>query len=133
MTKKQPRKLTKAELSKFRELLLEMKRNLERNLRALENGALRQSRTDATGDLSTMPRHIADMGTDCFEQDFNVSLMESEEEELREIAAALERIDEGTFGICEECSRPISKSRLKAIPYTRLCIDCKRAEEKGLF
>jgi RNA polymerase-binding protein DksA len=85
--------------------------------------------SDAAGDLSTLPMHLADMGTDSFEQDMSLGLMENETDELHEIEEALERIKDGSFGLCENCKKRIPKERLKAIPYARLCVDCKMKEE----
>ena len=92
---------------------------------------MKKSMAAASGDLSTVPYHMADVGTDNFEHEFTLGLIENEEEELREIDAALERIEETSYGVCETCEKPIPKGRLKVIPYARLCIDCKRDEENG--
>jgi RNA polymerase-binding protein DksA len=72
---------------------------------------------------------MADVGTDNYERDLMIELIQSGEESLRNIDAALEKIEEGTFGICELCGKKINKERLKAVPYTKLCIDCQREEE----
>ena len=96
----------------------------------MHDSALNQSATSASGDLSKIPYHMADVGTDNFEHEFTLGLIESEEEELREIDAALDRLKEGSFGICEECEKAIPKARLAVIPYARLCISCKQDEEK---
>ena len=70
--------------------------------------------------------HMADLGTDNFDQEVTASLLETEELKLEEIAAALTRIDKGTFGRCEECGKEIGKERLQALPSTRYCIQCAR-------
>lgn len=72
---------------------------------------------------------MADVGTDNYERDLMIELIQSGEESLRNIDAALEKIEEGTFGICELCGKKINKDRLKAVPYAKLCIDCQREEE----
>ena len=95
----------------------------------MEDNTLSQPGAAASGDLSTVPYHMADVGTDNFEHEFTLGLIENEEEELREIDAALERLEKGAFGSCEVCKKPIPRSRLKIIPYARLCIECKRGEE----
>jgi len=64
-----------------------------------------------------------------FRHEFTLGLIENEEEELREIDAALERLEKGTFGTCERCKEAIPRSRLKIIPTPKLCIECKRGEE----
>lgn len=97
----------------------------------MEEETLSKTRREAAGDLSNLPLHIADMGTDTFEQDFSLGLMESEGEEIHEIDKALERIETRTYGLCERCGQPIPEKRLRVIPYARLCIKCKEKEEKG--
>jgi DnaK suppressor protein len=119
----------KTELDAFRHWLLERRGNLAGNVTKMEDEALRRSRQDASGDLSSMPIHMADMGSDTFEQDFTLGLIENEELELGAIEEALERIDEGTFGVCEECSKHIPKERMKALPHAALCLECKKKEE----
>lgn len=121
----------KPELEVFRQLLVARRQALAGNVQQLEDEALRRSSRDASGDLSTMPIHLADIGTDNFEQDFSLGLIENEEQELVEINAALVRLDDGKYGSCETCSTVISKERLKAVPYARLCISCKRKEEES--
>lgn len=119
----------RSEARVFRDLLLRKRHELVEDVEQLEGEALRKNRKDDAGDLSTMPIHLADLGTDNFEKDVTFGLIETEEEEVREIDAALERIQRGTFGRCEKCERLILKARLKALPYARLCIACKKKEE----
>jgi RNA polymerase-binding transcription factor DksA len=69
---------------------------------------------------------MADLGTDNFEQEFTLSLLQNQEQALDEIREALGRIDRGTFGECEECHQPIPKPRLQALPYARHCVACAR-------
>ena len=77
-----------------------------------------------TGDLSTVPLHLADAGTDNFDQEFSISLAETGSQLLPLIEAAIERIDSGTFGLCEECGIHIPRARLNAIPFAHLCVNC---------
>ena len=93
--------------------------------------ALKKSRSEANGDLSTMPIHMADMGSDNFEQEFTLSLMENEGVTLEQIESSLERIEEGSYGQCEECGVKIPKARLNAIPYANLCVRCAEQQENG--
>ena len=90
----------------------------------MADATLRRTRSEASGDLSSMPIHMADIGSDNFEQEFTLSLMENDEETLELIEAALERIEDGTYGSCTECGGRIPKTRLNAIPYTPHCIKC---------
>ena len=119
--------LSKSELQEFKALLLVRKRVLQGDVKGLESEAMKKGADG--GDLSTLPMHLADLGTDSFEQDMSLGLMESESDELQEIEEAFERIGDGTFGLCETCKKKIPKERLKAIPYARLCVGCKMKEE----
>jgi DnaK suppressor protein len=120
--------LSKSELKEFQNLLLARKAVLQGDVKTLEDEACKKG-TDAAGDLSTLPMHLADLGTDSHEQDISLGLMENETDELREIQEAFERIKDGSFGLCESCKKKIPKERLKAIPYARLCVSCKKKEE----
>jgi DnaK suppressor protein len=118
---------SKTELAEFRELLQVRKRVLQGDVKGLESEAMKKGADG--GDLSTLPMHLADLGTDSFEQDMSLGLMESESDELQQIEEAFERIADGTFGLCDTCKKKIPKERLKAIPYARLCVSCKMKEE----
>lgn len=122
--------LSKADLQEFHEFLVQRKRLLQSSVRRLEDEACRKG-VEAAGDLSTLPLHLADMGTDTFEQDTSLGLIENESEEIKEIRDALARIEDGSFGVCEGCQEMIPLERLRAIPYTRLCVPCKRKEEEA--
>jgi len=120
--------LSKSELKEFKTLLLARKGVLQGDVKTLEDEACKKG-TDAAGDLSTLPMHLADLGTDSHEQDISLGLMENETDELQQIQEAFERIKDGSFGMCESCHKKIPKERLKAIPYARLCVACKKKEE----
>ncbi len=109
--------MKKAELNVYRDRLVALRSRLRGDVNQMANAALKKTRSEANGDLSSMPIHMADIGSDNFEQEFTLSLMENEEGTLDAIATALERIESGTFGQCEECSVKIPKTRLNAIPY----------------
>jgi len=78
-----------------------------------------------------IPTHIADYGTDEFEKDLDIGLSDSEARILEEIDIAVNKLEKGNYGICENCGKKISKIRLKAIPYARYCIKCQREKEKS--
>jgi RNA polymerase-binding transcription factor DksA len=118
--------MTKADFQSYRETLLALRRRLNGDVSHLADEALRARGGEASGSLSNAPLHMADLGTDNFEQEFTFSLLQNQEQALEEIAQALRRIDEGTFGRCEECHNPIPKARLQALPYTRHCVECAR-------
>jgi DnaK suppressor protein len=122
--------MKKAELKKYKELLLQLRARLRGDVSTMANAALKK-RSEANGDLSTMPIHMADVGSDNYEQEFTLNLMQSDEITLDSIETAIERIEDGVFGACEECSGSISKTRLNAIPYTPLCIKCAQKLEQG--
>ncbi|HEX43081.1 MAG TPA: hypothetical protein ENN81_13640 [Phycisphaerales bacterium] len=123
--------LTEAELLKFRNLLLAKRREIVGSFEEIENEALRQSRLDAAGDLSSMPIHMADLGSDNFEQEFALGLMDNERQLLQEIDMALARIAEGTYGYCDGTGKPIPKARLAAKPWARYCVEYARLVEEG--
>jgi RNA polymerase-binding transcription factor DksA len=120
--------LSKSELNEFKTLLLTRKKVLQGDVKTLEDEACKKG-SDAAGDLSTLPMHLADLGTDSHEQDISLGLMENESDEIHEIQDAFDRIKDGSFGLCENCRKKIPKERLRAIPYTRLCVSCKKKEE----
>lgn len=123
--------MNKAVLDGFRQQLQSLRGRLKGDVTHLADEALRKGGGEASGSLSNMPIHMADLGTDNFEQEFTLSLLENEEQALEEITAALDRIDAGTFGRCEECHKEIARERLKALPYARHCLDCARKLERG--
>src|SRR5204862_3647369 len=85
------------------------------------------------GALSNMPLHMADVGTDNYEQEFTLSLMANQGQALEEIGAALERLEDGSFGRCEECAGEIPAARLEALPYARYCVECARKMEQNSY
>ena len=131
-TRKKKRSLTASDLNHFRQLLLEKRIEILKNVTEIEDEALKKSRLDASGDLSCMPIHMADLGTDNYEQEFALGLMDSERKLLREIDKALERIEQRTYGICIGTGKIIPKARLEAQPWARYCVEYARLLEKGL-
>jgi len=125
-------RLTAANIEHFKNVLLEKRSEILRNVNEFEDEALKKSRLDATGDLSSMPIHMADIGTDNYDQEFALGLMDSERKLLREIDDALERIEQGTYGICEGTGKKIPKARLEAKSWSRYCIEYARKLEQGL-
>jgi RNA polymerase-binding protein DksA len=121
--KKSP--FAKGDIDHFRNLLLERRRRILRTVQGMEEEALRASDQDFSVD------HMADHGSDNFEQDFTLSLVESERRELFEIDRALQRIEAGTYGICEGTGAPIPRPRLEAIPHARYSVEYQRKLEAG--
>src|SRR5216684_2911423 len=103
--------MKKAEVKLYKQLLLSLRARLRGDVTAMADAALKKTRSEANGDLSSMPIHMADIGSDNYEQEFTLSLMENEEGTLDAIEVALERIGSGTYGLCEECGVKIPKAR----------------------
>lgn len=111
------------ELDQFRVALHALRSGRIGAKESREQEALKAAGQDVSVD------HMADFGTDNYEQEFTLGILEQDVETLRDIHDALSRIKEGTFGLCEECTRPVARARLRALPYARLCVDCKMKEE----
>jgi DnaK suppressor protein len=118
------------ELQVYKNQLLALRARLRGDVNKMADAALKKSRSEANGDLSSMPIHMADIGSDNFEQEFTLSLMENEGGTLAQIESSLERIEEGTYGQCEDCGARIPKMRLNAIPYATLCVRCAEQQEQ---
>ena len=116
--------MKKTESKEFRNLLLGLRSRLRGDVSALADAALRKTRSEASGDLSSMPIHMADVGSDAFEQEFTLSLMEHDGSALEQIEAALVRIEDGLYGVCIECEAKIPKARLQVLPHTPHCVKC---------
>ncbi len=124
--------LSDADLERFKQLLLAKRRELLVNVHGIGDEALKKSQLDASGDLSSMPIHMADLGTDNFEHEFALGLLDGEVQLLREIDDALERIEQGSYGICLGTGEQIPKARLEAKPWARYCVEYARMVEQGL-
>jgi RNA polymerase-binding protein DksA len=131
-TNGKPRKnqagLSPKELEHFRDLLLEKRRELVGDMYSMESEALRSSGSN----LSNLPVHMADMGTDNYEQEFTLGLVEKDRGLLREINSALAKIQNGTYGICEGTGKPINKVRLEAQPWARHSIEYARQMQRPM-
>jgi len=128
MSNKNNNELTQRELQKFKELSLAKRNELLGNVSSMEIEALRRE----SSDLSRLPIHMADLGTDNYDQEFTLGLMDSERKLMKEIDEALDRIENCTYGICEGSGKSIPKARLEAIPWARYCVEYARLLEKGL-
>ncbi|HVS73196.1 MAG TPA: TraR/DksA C4-type zinc finger protein [Phycisphaerae bacterium] len=118
--------LSKSELQYFRNLLLEKRREILGDVGSMESEAFKGG-----SNLSNMPIHMADVGTDNFEQEFTLGLIESERQILREIQDALARVDDGSFGVCLGTGKPIPRVRLEAVPWAKYTIEYSRLLEQG--
>ena len=120
--------MKKAESLAYKEKLQAMRSRLRGDVNTMAEVALRKSGMEGS-DSNAMPIHMAELGSDNFEQEFTLGLMEAEGDTLGLIEAALQRIDGGSFGRCIECDGAITKARLNAIPYTPVCIKCAEKRE----
>jgi RNA polymerase-binding transcription factor DksA len=114
-------------------LLLDLRRHLTEGIELHSEETLKRSSKDDSGDLSSYGQHMADAGTDTFDRDFALSLVSSEQEALTEIDAAIKRIHDGTYGICEITQKPIAKERLLAVPFTRYSAEAQKELEKNRY
>jgi len=118
------------ELERHRKSLLLLLARLQGDLDQMTDEALQSnSYQNSQSNLSNAPVHMADIGTESYDLEFTLGLIENEQTVLEEIREALERIEAGNYGRCEGCEKPIAKARLQALPYTRYCIECARREE----
>ncbi|PTY07287.1 hypothetical protein DB347_08250 [Opitutaceae bacterium EW11] len=116
---------------RYYKLLLDLRSSLTEGLSLHTEETLKRSSKDDSGDLSSYGQHMADAGTDTFDRDFALSLVSSEQEALTEIDAAIKRIMDGTYGVCEVTGKPIAKERLLAVPFTRYSAEAQKEIEKN--
>ena len=119
------------ELNDYRTTLLNLRSRLRGDLDQMTDEALKLNQPHASGNLSNVPLHMADVGTENFDQEFTLGLIENEQAIVEEINEALDRLQRGTFGKCEECGGVIAKPRLQALPYAKYCIECARKLESS--
>ncbi|MEI6633597.1 MAG: TraR/DksA family transcriptional regulator [Chlamydiota bacterium] len=118
-------------IKKLKEMLITQKDRIMGDFMSLRETHLRSSQRESTGDLSGYSLHMADLGTDAFDREFALTVVSSEQDVLYRIDQALRRMEERTYGRCETCGSAIKLTRLKAVPWARLCLPCKEAEEAG--
>lgn len=121
--------MQKDQLKQFRDLLITERAKFAGEIKSIAHDASKNPR-EASGDLSSYTIHMADMSADTYERELAMNIASTEQEVLYQIDEALKRVGEGTYGTCQQCNKPISLSRLKAVPYTSLCIECQRAKEQ---
>jgi RNA polymerase-binding transcription factor len=123
--------LSAKDLKVFEGLLMEELKKIRKEMGHLETTVLKVNPRDSSGDLSGYSFHMADAGTDAMEREKAFLFASSEGRREREIVEALQRIYDGTYGICENCGNTIARARLEAVPYVRLCVSCKQKEEQA--
>lgn len=124
------KKMPKGELKKYKELLLKEREKVGGGLSHIAETTLNKSARDASGDLSGYSFHMADMASDDYEREFSLGRATDEQKILYAIDEAMKRVEDGTYGNCLQCNKPIPKTRLKVLPYTAVCIDCQKANER---
>jgi RNA polymerase-binding transcription factor DksA len=122
--------LSSKELQEFSGLLLDKRAQLAGDVKRLTNEAL-NSKGPEHSEHSAMPIHMADAGSDNWEQEFTLGLLANEQALIREIDEALARIENKTYGICLAMRKKISKARLRAKPWAKYCIEYAQALENG--
>jgi RNA polymerase-binding transcription factor DksA len=116
---------------RYYKLLIDLRTHLTAGIELHSEETLKRSSKDDAGDLSAYGQHMADAGTDTFDRDFALSLVSSEQEALTEIDAAIKRIHDGTYGVCEITHKPIAKDRLLAVPFTRYSAEAQKELERN--
>jgi len=114
----------------LKEKLISEKSRLKDELKAIEEGNVNQTQSEATGENS-YEDDFADSATATFEREKDLSLERNIKDLLFRVDKALEYMEKGTYGRCIVCGKDIDPARLKAVPYTDLCIECKKKEEKS--
>jgi DnaK suppressor protein len=120
--------MKKADMLGYKDKLQIIRAQLRGDVSTMAEVALRKSGMEGS-ESNGMPIHMAELGSDNFEQEFTLSLIEAEEDTLALIDAALDRIDQSVYGRCVGCEGVIPKARLNAIPYTPVCIKCAEQQE----
>lgn len=125
--------MTPSEISQHRSRLEELLPRLRAEVARMADEALRGTGGEASGGLSDVPVHPADLGSHEYEEEVTLDLLGQKRQLLAEVEAAWERLEQGTFGRCERCHRPIPADRLEVVPYVRHCLACaeKLAAAKG--
>ena len=114
--------------TRFRDALLEERKRVAAAIENLHEDH-QGSMADESGEDAVFDNHLADTATETYDRELDYTLEENSEHVLADIDAALKRIEEGTYGICTSCDKPIAVERLEALPWATLCIDCKRNRE----
>ncbi|MDY0148548.1 MAG: TraR/DksA C4-type zinc finger protein [Kiritimatiellia bacterium] len=125
------RAFRKEELASFRAMLQKQLELIQGNINALAGDNLKRSPLDTTNDISSHSTHMADHGTENFDRELALSLASSRQDSVYAIEDAIRRIDEGEYGTCQVCEKPIERPRLKALPFAKTCVTCQNAAERG--
>jgi DnaK suppressor protein len=122
-----PKKIDK-KFEPYRKILLEIKEQVQDDLKVM-NDENTNTNGNGAGDVSGHALHMADVATDMYDREFNLGLASNDRETLARVGEALQRIDEGNYGLCTTCKKAIASARLKAIPYVETCVKCQEELE----
>ena len=122
-------KLTKKEIDELQARLQQERAELEVQLATIEDTSFAATQSDLSGDVG-LDDEAADAGTATFEREKDLSIEQNVRDLLQKIDRALKRIEQGSYGFCERCGRPIEKARIKALPYVDLCIKDAREQAR---
>jgi len=117
-------KLPKEVLLKLQKALLKKRARIMGNVEKLEEESFMNSQKDFSGDISGYKTHIADIGSDASGMELMLGLASNQQKLLQQVNEALARIEDGTYGFCQMCGKPIPQARLEAIPEAELCLNC---------
>jgi RNA polymerase-binding transcription factor DksA len=123
--------MNKKKLEGFRKQLRELSARLNGDIATLEDQARTPTGGSSSGNISNAPMHLGDVGTEVYLQELNATLLENEAYLQAEVLSAFERLDDGTFGTCENCGTKIIEERLELLPYTRFCTPCATELQAG--
>jgi RNA polymerase-binding protein DksA len=118
------KKSDKKQFDVYKKILLEIKEQVQDDLKVM-NDENTNTNGNGAGDVSGHALHMADVATDMYDREFNLGLASNDRETLVRVAEALQRIEEGNYGLCTHCQKPIAPARLKAIPYVETCVKCQ--------
>jgi RNA polymerase-binding protein DksA len=124
------KRYAKKDLAIFKKELLKRKDEILDDIRHISDDTLKKSQKEASGDISGYTYHMADVATDNYDREFSMGLASNERKMIYEFDDALKKIEDGSFGVCEDCKALIAKIRLKAVPNARLCVKCQEKREK---
>jgi len=126
-----PDRLDAKKLEFFKKLLLKMKAQINGDIRSMADES--QGDQSDKGDVSGHAMHMADVATDMYDREFNLSLASNDREMLQKIEAALVRINKGTFGLCLKTGKRIPEARLKAVPYAEYCLEAQEEMDRKVM
>ena len=128
-SKSKSKKMLKKDTKKYKELLIKEREKLVGDISHIAGDTLNKSQREASGDLSGYSFHMADTASDDYERDFSLGRATEEQKQVYYIDEALKRIEEGSYGNCLECGKPIPRKRLAALPYAEVCIECQKKKD----